>query len=307
MTERLSSTNHSPRATIRRQRRRAIAALLLAATALSGCVTTDGGEGSLSQASATNSALTIDPTYTLAPEATSGPVATIDKPDVRFIRTAATIAMESGQIEGAVVHLSRLYDETPRDRRVIYDYARHLRYVDALAEAQQVLNDGLALFPDDALLQLERAKTFIALGRGTEAVAAAEALRVSHPNDPAVLQTLGVALDRQGRHDEAMQAYKAAMAIGRPSASLLNNAAMSRLMDGDLDEAEDLLQRAQSAPGAGPQVRQNLALVLSLKGDEVAARRVAAQAVPERIADEAVSAYADIARSEHPWQRLGTE
>ena len=212
--------------------------------------------------------------------------------------------MERGEVAGAAVHLSRLYDETPRDRRVIYDYARHLRYIGAMDEAALILNDGLALYPDDPLLRLESAKASIAEGDAGAAIITLTALRADHPNDPSVLQTLGVAHDRQGDHQSAMQAYEAAMSVGRPSAPLLNNAAMSRLLAGDLDRAESLFREALTAPGAGPQVRQNLALALSLKGDERAARQVSKQALPEDMAKEAVAAYSLIAGPTDPWARV---
>ena len=278
--------------------------VLTATTMLAGCVTTGAEKGTLAETQVATSNVTIDPSYTLPPELTEGPVSPTPEAELRYVRSAAKIAMESGQVAGAAVHLSRLYDESPRDKRVIYDYARHLRYVNALNEAQLVLNDGLALYPDDPLLRLESAKTAIALANPDEALVTLKALRQTHPNDPSILQMVGVAHDRKGEHDVAMQAYEAAMAIGRPTAPLLNNAAMSRLMAGDLDRAEALLRDALAAPGASPQVRQNLALTLTLKGDEEAARQVSAQALPEPLAEKAVAAYSAIARAAHPWQRL---
>lgn len=315
MSERLSSSIvQRPIATARpggdvataiRGRFRRAAVVLVAAATLSGCVTTGAGHSTLTPVDSSRSAITIDPSYQLAPEQTAGPIDPTPEADLRYVREAAKIAMDRGAIAGAAVHLSRLYDESPRDRRVIYDYARHLRYIGALNEAGLVLNDGLAIYPDDPLLRLESAKASIAEGDAEAAVITLTALRADHPRDPSVLKTLGVAFDRLGDHMAATEAYEAAMAVGRPTAPLLNNAGLSRLLAGDLDRAEALLREALSSPGAGPQVRQNLALTLSLKGDEAGARLISAQAVPEPLARKTVSAFSQIGREGHAWDHVG--
>lgn len=314
MTQRLSSRK---KPSIRSQSIRRPAAKIglfgVALIALSACGATTGAaqKGSVSEQVATARA-TIDPSYTLAPE--NDPAARRDakSPVADYVRTAADVAMAEGNVFGAAVHLSKLYDETPRDRQVIYDLVRHMRYIGALTEAEQVLNDGLAIFPNDALLQLEKAKVFVAAGRADEAITLLEALRTTHPNDPAILQALGVALDRRGAHAQAQEVYAEAMALGRPSAALLSNAGMSYLMGGDPDQAETLLRDAAVAPGATVQVRQNLALVLALKGEMAEARRIATEAMPPDVAEEALEAYAAIAgvqsaSAQHPWGRAAAQ
>lgn len=287
---------------------RAVAALL-ALGGLTACVS-PGDAGSAGQAAhsqTAQSAVTIDPTYRLAPEQETAAARELGLREAPFIRTAAGIAIENGDAASAAIHLSQLYDLEPSDRRVVFDYARHLRYMGAIPVARQVLANGLALYPDDPLLRLERAKLDLADGRAEAAATALEALRAEQPNDPAILQALGVSLDRLGEPERAQAIYAEAIATGRPTAPLLNNAALSHLISGDLERAEALLRQAEAAPGASPQVRQNLALTLSLKGDETAARAIANQSLPATMADAAVDAYLDIAAADHPWDRLTAE
>lgn len=252
---------------------------------------------------------TIDPTYNLAPEVDDSPRAnaSVSDPMLEYFRRAAQVAMEDGQIFGAVGHLSQLYEQTPNDVDVIYNLARHLRYVDLLGQAETVLNNGLAIDPNHALLRLERAKVLIAGGEAEEAVTILEQLRREHPRDPSVLQSLGVALDRRGDHAEAQEIYHAAISVARPSAPLLNNLAMSLALGGDLIGAKDKLEQAMVAPGSGPQISQNLALVLSLKGDEAGARKLAERVAPREIAEAALDAYSNIAAPAHPWLRVADE
>lgn len=294
---------------------RAVAALF-ALGGLTACVS-PGDAGSTGQAAqsrvaqiqaaqsqAAQNSVTIDPTYRLAPEQQTAAARALGLREAPFIRTAAGIAMENGDAASAAIHLSQLYDLEPSDRRVVFDYARHLRYIGAIPVARQVLANGLALYPGDPLLRLELAKLDLADGRAEAAAAALEALREERPNDPAILQALGVSLDRLGEPERAQATYAEAIATGRPTAPLLNNAALSHLISGDLERAEALLRQAEAAPGASPQVRQNLALTLSLKGDETAARAISNQSLPATMADAAVDAYLDIAAADHPWGRL---
>jgi Flp pilus assembly protein TadD len=61
--------------------------------------------------------------------------------------------------------------------------------------------------------------------------------------------------------------------------------AMGPLTSGDLVAAEGLLRRAAAHPDAGLRVRQNLALVLGLKGDLVEAERMLRRDLPPEAAD----------------------
>ena len=268
--------------------RRAATALACVLIALSGCVASP--EGRAGKPSTTS----IDPAYDPTPRA--GKAA--GDPMLEYVRSAAEVAKQDGKLLGAAAHLSRLYDETPTDRDVIFDLARHMRYIGALTEAEQVLNDGLAIHSRDSLLRLELAKVFVASGRADQASEILEILRVELPQDPSILQALGVARDRLGQHDAAKEAYRQAIALGRPSAALLSNVAMSYLLSGDLAEAETFLRKAIVAPGATPQVRQNLALTLSLRGQVQAATQLSAETLPRPLATSAVTAYAMIPASQ---------
>lgn len=210
-----------------------------------------------------------------------------------YIREAAETSIEAGRTYGATVHLATLYENDPRDKAVAYQLARHLRYLGAHADAERIVRDALTAHAGDPLLRLEQAKILIADGRADAALAVLRPLRAERPRDPSVMQAVGVALDRKGAHDRAQAVYAEAMAIGRPNASLLNNAGLSHLMGGDPKAAAKLLRRAASASGATAQVRQNLALALSLSGDKAGARAMAESAAGGAEQAEALLAMFD--------------
>lgn len=294
--------------TLRRLRLAAAMAPLMLAVA--GCATTQSEQFGAPEAEIETGAVqTIDPAFDVAPEQRAE---TADQ-NVEaialsaFSREAAELAMSQDQPYGALIHLSKVYDAAPRDRKVIYNYARHLRYVGATTQAQQILNNGLNLYPTDPLLRLERAKALIAAGTAQAALPELEKLRAEHPSDPAILQTAGIALDRLGRHSEAQEAYAIAMRKGRASAKLLNNAGLSYLISGDLERAEQLLREAVVAHGADVQVRQNLAMALAIKGDIEEATAYAQEALPKATARELIAYYQSIVRQQDAWSIAAEE
>lgn len=289
------------------RRARALSVALAPLTlALAGCVSGPSGSTGAGWSVASGAAVatgdtraaTIDPGYALAPE---NRAPSPDDPLDPFTRRAAEIAMRDGEIEGAVTHLARLHANDPSDVRVAYDLARHLRYAGALSTAERVLNDSLAVDGDSALLRLELGKVKLAGGFAQEALLLFEPLKASRPNDPAVIQAVGVSLDRLGRHAEAQAAYADALTKGRPSAALLNNLGLSHLLSGELDAAVQRLREASTAPGANAQVRQNLALALTLKGDDAEAERVAQAALPNGLAEKALAYYRSIPQVRDAW------
>lgn len=297
-----------------RRRPRALRLLLLAGVAtlgLAGCGGSMESAAGVETASIPSGPASIDPSYgaggaadrvNRAREAREAREDREDGEDLTvYYRRAADLAMAEGKTYGAAVHLRSVYQHEPDDKQVAYDLARHLRYLGALADAEQVINEALSIHPRDPLLTLERAKIMIGGGRAGEALAVLRPLASAHPNDPAILQAIGVAHDRQGDHRAAQQAYSRAVAAGSPSAALLNNYGLSHLLSGDLDRAIELLRRASVTPGAKPQIRQNLALALSLAGDRDEARRVAGESAPENVVEDAIDLYDRVAPSQHAW------
>lgn len=288
--------------TVHQQSRRLFvrAAPLCAALLLSAC----GGAGTQNSAAMIETATvegarrTIDPAYAVAAEDRQP---TADEPMSEFHRRAAEIAIKEKKVYGAAGHLMALYQENPSDKKVAFELARHFRYIDAVIEAEGVLNDAMAIHGDDQVLRLEKAKLMIASGRASEAASILDGLLAELPEDPAILLAAGLAQDRLNNPHEAQKYYETAMTLGRPSAALLNNAGLSHLITGDLDEAILLFRRAASAPGATSQVRMNLAMALSLKGETAEAERVAEGATPQAIAENAVAFYSSIGRPADAW------
>ena len=82
------------------------------------------------------------------------------------------------------------------------------------------------------------------------------------------------------RHAEAQRYYESALKIVPDEPSVLSNLGLSYALTKDLTRAETTLRRAVAQPGAGPKVRQNLALVVGLHGRFAEAEQIASADLP---------------------------
>src|SRR4029079_14993806 len=113
---------------------------------------------------------------------------------------------------------------------------------------------------------------------------ALETLNRAHtPDNPdwRILNAQGAVLDQMGRPGEAQRYYASALKIIPDEPSVLSNLGLSYLLTKDLKNAEDTLRRAVAQPNAEPKVRQNLALVVGLRGRFEEAEKIARSDLPE--------------------------
>lgn len=95
------------------------------------------------------------------------------------------------------------------------------------------------------------------------------------PDDPKLLQLIGVAADFSGQHEEAQARYRRGLELlpGDPGLSL--NLALSLALTGNYAEAISVLSPIAVSPTASARERQTLALIYGLQGDQRAAERFA--------------------------------
>jgi Flp pilus assembly protein TadD len=175
--------------------------------------------------------------------------------------------------------LARANAASPHDSKIALGYARGLKKEGRLKEALAVLEAASsASAPPHRALIVERGLMSLELGQ----MAGAQKLLAS-VNDPKakdwrVLSGLGVASASLGQQPEAQVYFQSALAASPNNATVLNNLAMSYMLDKKVDKAEQLLRRASKNAGTKPRVAKNLALAVSLKparGDDAGSAKVA--------------------------------
>ena len=95
------------------------------------------------------------------------------------------------------------------------------------------------------------------------------------PEDPKLLQLIGVADDFVGQHEEAQARYRRGLELLPNDRALALNLALSLALTGNYAEAVGILRPIASAPSSTPRERLTLALIYGLQGDRRAAEHIA--------------------------------
>src|SRR5262245_55667912 len=167
---------------------------------------------------------------------------------------------------GSLDTLGKRYRDNPNDVDAAIAYARALRATDQRAQAVAVLEQASIRNPRSMPLLGAFGRALAEAGQYKQAL---EALGRAHtPDNPdwSILNVQGAVLDQMGRHAEAQRHYASALKIVPDEPTVLSNLGLSYLLTKDLKNAEITLRRAVAQPNAGPKVRQNLALVVGLRG-----------------------------------------
>ncbi len=119
------------------------------------------------------------------------------------------------------------------------------------------------------------AKAYLLTGRPELAGAPLSVAYRQTPDDPKLLQLIGVADDYVGQHKEAQARYRRGLELLPRDPALTVDLALSLALTGNYPEAIALLRPVALAPTGTPRERQTLALVYGLAGDGPAAEKMA--------------------------------
>jgi len=186
-----------------------------------------------------------------------------------------------GDTASAVTMYRKAHETDPTDPEPLTRLGKALARLGSYEEAAGAYRSALALAPQDSEALRGMANAEIALGRPGEAMPLLEsAIRTAEADpdrriDPLLRNTYAVALDNLGRHDEAQEQYRRALAVRPNDLDLRTNLALSEALQGRYDQAIAGMREVATAPGATAKHRQNLALVLGLAGRTDQAAEVA--------------------------------
>jgi len=214
------------------------------------------------------------------------------------LRQAAVLAERNASYGEAAQHYAALHSKHPADRTITLSLARNLRFAGNPQQAAAVINSTVAGQAPDALMLLELGKDYLAADQLNLAKPTLERARSAAPLNWEILSSLGVVYDYEGSYKQAQDQYDAALFIDPENPTVLNNKALSLAQEGKLDAAVKTMQAAIDQPSASAQTRQNLALLMALKGDSAAAERLARKDLPPAVAEANIEYYRSLAKPE---------
>ena len=164
------------------------------------------------------------------------PAVTIDQ-RVQTRQGEAQMLRESGDVAGSYALLSKSVNEFPDSPDLIYDLALVAERMNRIDEAEARLTKLVELKPDDAQALNALGYTLVdRTPRTSEGYALIEKAHKLSPGDPFILDSMGWALFRLGRLDEAVTYLKRALAE-RPDAEIAAHLGEVLWMKGDRDSA----------------------------------------------------------------------
>jgi Flp pilus assembly protein TadD len=207
----------------------------------------------------------------------------------------------------AAAYWGTRFERNPKDLSAAVAYSAALRKIGSVEEAVKVMTRVANANEDNAEVNLEAGKGLVEAGRAFEAVRFLERASTLNPKDWRALSAYGVALDQIGEHELARTKYDLAILQAPNSPQIMNNKGLSFAMSGDLDRAKATLRAAASVRGSDARVRQNLALVLALKGEMREAERLARSDLPPQVADQNIDYFRSLMSQPAYWQEYAAD
>ena len=178
-------------------------------------------------------------------------------------RAAENAAMEKTPSLAAA---EREYNKDSKNAANAVHYAAALRE-EGYANRASVVLEPFANEPK-ALpgVKSEYAAIQLALGNNEAAERYAQKAVLQDPQDFRAFHYLGIALDAQGKHPEAERAFRKALDHweGDPT-TVMNNLALNLASQEYLDEASEILQKAQAIAPDRVEIERNLRIVTALQ------------------------------------------
>lgn len=183
-----------------------------------------------------------------------------------ILERAAREAKASGNKVETLALLEQIYLRNQDDAAVATSYGQALREDEQLNKARQVLypfTEGKNAYADAVV---ELAMVQLALGQYKEAELTSRRAVELDPDQGRAFLALGTALDAQNYHEQAEVAFRKGLDKwkGDP-APILNNLALNLASQNKLDQAIDLLKRAQAESPGRIEIERNMRIITTLK------------------------------------------
>lgn len=203
----------------------------------------------------------------------------------------ADAARRAGDLGTAVPLYGRALQANPHGAEAKLGLGESYLALGANDEAAAQFREVLAKRSGDIVARRGLATALISMGQPALAEQQLEAALQSDPKDYRVMNAMGVALDMQGRHEEAQAKYREGIALAPDYLPLRTNMGLSLAITDQATEAIAQLVPVASGPKADARDRQNLAFAYAMAGDPTNALLVSRHDLNEPAAQQQLSYF----------------
>ena len=219
--------------------------LIVAMTGLSACLSTSDEQPDVSKPSG---------------EMSERVDAALEKAVIKASKGSSAASMTANLIK-----LEKAYKRNSDDPNAALEYARGLRQATLYDRAFRILSPFEKTDAPHPGVNTEMSMIALGLGNYDSAEKHAQAAIVENPEDYEAYQNLGIALDAKEMHPEAERAFRKGLEHwkGNPT-TIMNNLALNLATQGFVDEAVEVLERAQAISPDRIEIERNLRIIRTL-------------------------------------------
>lgn len=174
--------------------------------------------------------------------------------------TTSATPEENAAFVRAIAHHQALMVEKPDEIEAVLGLARNLRWSGRMDEAAEVLQTAQPQFGTDERFLAELGKVRLIQGNSTEGVALLNQATNKGTDDWRLYSALGIGNDYLERYVEAEMAYKKALELCPDDPAVINNLGVSQGLSGRIDKAIFTLQDALAYGRHTNKIQRNLKL-----------------------------------------------
>lgn len=175
-------------------------------------------------------------------------------------QTGALSDQERAAYGEAISHFEQLRVEKPGEVEAVLGLARNLRWAGRITDAAQVLQDNQIRFAADGRYLAELGKVRLIQGQNAAGVKFLEQATQKVTDDWRLYSALGIGLDTLENYPQAETAYNTALEMCPDDPAVINNLGLSQGLSGRLDQGIITLRRALSYGDHADKIKRNLKL-----------------------------------------------
>ncbi len=175
-------------------------------------------------------------------------------------QTAGLSEQERAAYGEAIGHFEQLLAAKPGEIEAVLGLSRNLRWAGRINDAAKILQDNQIRFAGLGRYLAELGKVRLIQGQNAEGVKFLEQATQKVTDDWRLYSALGIGLDTLENYPQAETAYNTALEMCPDDPAVINNLGISQGLSGRLDQGIITLRRALSYGGHTDKIKRNLKL-----------------------------------------------